>query len=139
MLCTVLQESDLQQDGGAAVDAAAAATPQPLAPAERAALLQRLPPDVSPSASAAVAALAGVDTEVGREWPPGCTAGAAADTMTGAACCDGEDASLLHQTHLNPMIACSEQELLAATEAAATAGGQRLQRLDTESGGAVDH
>jgi hypothetical protein len=58
-----MQEADLQQGGGAAPEAAA--PPQPLAPAERAALLQRLPPDVAPAASAAVAALAGSSPEVG--------------------------------------------------------------------------
>lgn len=59
-----LQETDLQQDGGAAPDAAAAAAPQPLPPGERSTLLQRLPPDVGPTASAAVAALGGASAEV---------------------------------------------------------------------------
>lgn len=58
------QEADLQQDGDTVPDPAAAADPQPLSPAARAGLLQRLPPDVAPSAAAAVAALAGSDAEV---------------------------------------------------------------------------
>jgi hypothetical protein len=60
-----LQEADLQQGPANAPDAPAAAAPSPpLAPAERSALLQRLPPDVGPAASAAVAALAGSSPEV---------------------------------------------------------------------------
>jgi len=59
-----LQETDLQQDDGAAPDAAAAAAPRPLGPGERSTLLRRLPPDIGPSASAAVAALGGASAEV---------------------------------------------------------------------------
>jgi hypothetical protein len=58
----LLQEADLQQGSDAAPEAAA--PPQPLAPGERSALLQQLPPDVAPTASAAVAALAGSSPEV---------------------------------------------------------------------------
>ena len=65
--CPPLQEADLQQGLASAPDApAAAALPPPLSPAERSALLQRLPPDVGPGASAAVAALAGSSPAVSR-------------------------------------------------------------------------
>jgi hypothetical protein len=58
-----VQEADLQQGPAHAPEAPAGATP-PLGPAERSALLQRLPPDVGPAASAAAAALAGSSPEV---------------------------------------------------------------------------
>lgn len=56
-------ETDLQRDGDAAPDSTAAATPQPLTSAERAGLLQQLPPDVAPSATDAVAALADTNAQ----------------------------------------------------------------------------